>query len=281
MSKKSIPIVQLPEATQINCEVCRHFTGYAYKFVCGKGYEPEASWTFLRDTCADNSPLRRDELIFKRFKLFWSGGEQKLKNKKAVVRRTSTSLRSAMAEFEKMLDSEQIAALKAAANAFDRLGDDIGRAAELAKKYEADQKAKYEKECQEKLDHIASKYLGIAGPAKTLEISHDMAAFIGPGGRSWYTSISGDRQGYIPVYDRGITSAIEDFVRSPSEKNLRELKTWLAKCLDELQRTSQPAFTANMDHFEKFRIWRAEQNEIARLAAADPTIVQLKPSRSR
>lgn len=277
MPKKSIPIIELPESKEINCEVCRNFAGYSYKFVCDKGHEAQQSWTFLRDSCADNSPLRRDELIFKRFKLFWSGGEDKLKNKKAVVRRTSTSLRAAMTEFEKVLDSEQIAAIKAAANAFDRLGDDIGRAAQLAKQYAADQKAKYEKERQDKLDEIASKYLGIAGPAKVLEIAHDMAAFIGSEGRSWYTPISVDGQGYIPVYDRGISLAIQDYEANPSDKNLRELRTWFAKSVEELQRPMQPAFTANMNHFEQFRIWRAQQMEIARLAAADPTIVQLKP----
>lgn len=277
MPKKSIPILELPESKPINCEVCRHFNGYAYKFVCDKGHEPQQSWTFLRDSCADNSPLRRDELIFKRFKLFWSGGEQKLKNKKAVVRRTSTSLRAAMTEFEKVLDSEQIAAMKAAANAFDRLGDDIGRAAELAKQYEANEKAKYEKERQDKLDGIASEYLGIAGPATVLEIVRDMSAFIGTEGRSWYKPISGDKQGYIAVHDRGITLAIHEYESNPSEKNFRELKTWFAKNLEELQRPMQPAYTANLNHFEQFRAWRAQQREIARLAAADPTIVQFKP----
>ncbi|MYM92417.1 hypothetical protein [Duganella vulcania] len=278
MSKKSKP-EPLPKPVRINCENCRHFTGSAFwhKFDCGKGHEREESWSFMREACADNAPLRRDELIFKRFKLFWSGGEQKLKNKKAVVRRTSTNLRAAMTEFEKVLDAEQVAAIKAAANAFDRLGDDIGRAAQLAKQYEEDQKAELARKRQAQLDAIAAGYLGIAGDIKVLEIARDMEAFIGREGRAWYKPLSGDKQGYIPIYEGNISSEIRVYEMNPSAKNLHALRTRFAECLEELQSDMRPSFTATPDHFNQFRIWRAQQNEIARLAASDPTIVQLKP----
>ena len=268
----------LTEPVRINCEHCRNFNGHAflYQFGCEKGQVQQESWSFMRDTCLDHAPLRRDELIFKRFKLFWSSGEQKLKNKKAVVRRTSTNLRAAITEFEKVLDTEQIAAIKSAANAFDRLADDIGRAAELAKKYEKEQAAKSAKEQQEKLDLIADNYFGIAGEIKVIEIIRDFEAFIGREGRAWYQPLSGDGDGYVPVYEGSISGAIRTYEVTPSPANMHHLRTRFAECLLELQQNTLQ-FSAKVEHFTQFRVWRAQQNEIARLAAADPTIVQLRP----
>lgn len=275
MTKQPKTSAVVTEVTKINCQVCRHFTGYSYKFGCAKGHALEESWSFTRDSCIDNSPLRRDELIFKRFSPFWSS-EEKLKNKKSVVRRTSTGLRTALTEFEKVLDADQITAIKAAAEAFDRLGDDIGRAAQLAKQHDLEQKAQYLKERQAKLDSIAASYFGIAGDIKVLEIAYDMDAFIGEQGMRWYRPVSGDGEGYISVYNGQMTSVIRDYEASPSPKTLRNLKTRFAECIEELQNKTLPSFTANLEHFNQFRIWRTHENEIARMAAANPVIVQLK-----
>ncbi len=101
---------------EIKCENCHNFTGYSHRFECAKAHTQENFIFFVRSSCEDFSLMSREELIFKRFKnSSWTYGSELVKNKKSVVRRTATSLRSAMSEFEKFLTLEQCTAISSAA----------------------------------------------------------------------------------------------------------------------------------------------------------------------
>lgn len=285
MPKKRLPPVVQEPAPPIKCEDCRNFTGRAFmlEFGCAKGHEADYKYAMTRSDCKDYAPFSRDELIFKRFQLTaWTDGDEKLKNKKAVVRRTATNLRAAMAEFEKVLTSDQVTAIREAANAFDRLGNDIELAGRLAKKYKEDKDAQYARERQAVLDKIAADYFGIAGTAKILEIARDLESFATGPGLDWFRQHSGDKNASF-YFNSDLEWAIKDHEAKPDAATLAKVRTTCAQCFEKFgkNRSFGPYREPVMADFEAYRVWLADQRELARLIAADDKIVKLKTPKRR
>lgn len=260
--------------TRINCENCRYFTGLAYslKWGCDKSHAQEKSYSFWRDTCPDYSAMTRDELFFRRFKLYAGySGDAEIKKKRVTIRRTVTALHQAEAEFGKFMDSEQLEAIKHAANTLARVGDDLERAGRIAKQYHRDEEARRQKEVLDRRERTANEYFGITGEAKIVEIFEDLQAFASTDGKNWYRSRSRSEDAWIPIQGYDIRDALARFRDKRDEATLRALKLTAGDCIRELQQAGG-AGTANLNDFEAFRKYRAEQREIARRAAIDQRI---------
>lgn len=145
----------------VNCEICRHFTGYAalYEFACAKGHPEGDLSRFVRRRCADSDPMTRDEQILKRFA---SGSDathrdaSALKNCQMAARRTAGNLDSLLERFGKYLVSEEVEAAKGAATVLRRLGNDLARAAKTAKQQADAYEARFEAALKEAAALIAA-----------------------------------------------------------------------------------------------------------------------------
>lgn len=285
MAKKSITPV-IPTTPQlIKCEDCRNFDGRSYRleFGCSKGHEPDYHSMMAKESCIDNSPMTHQELIFKRFEFgAWSHGDGELKKKQATVRRTATSLRATMSEFEKFLSSDQAMAIREAASAFDRLGNDIELAAKLAKKYKEEKDAEYARQRQTELDQIAADYFGIAGAAKILDIATDLESFATGTGLDWFRQHCGDNNASF-YFNNDLEWAIRDYKSKPDAKTLTKVRTTCAQCFEKLRknRSFGPYREPVMVDFEAYRVWLADQRELARLIEADDKIVRLNTPKRR
>lgn len=275
---RTIPIKT--ESELINCEDCHHFSGSAwlFKFECSKGHAEENGYSFKRKSCPDASLLTRDELIFRRFK-FHSAftGDAELKKKRASVRRTASSLLNAASEFEKVLTADQLVTIKAAAAAFGQLGRDIERAGVLAKQHQKIETEERERPELERKTQLANEYFGIAGEAKVFEICEDLIAFSGKQGRDWFKPLSRDKSGYISISAGGLDYYLNACRRQPGSAALLALKHQAVHYLEELREKKEIRSSgANIDDFERFRVWRADRSELERIALNNPTIALLK-----
>lgn len=267
---------------EIKCENCHNFTGYAHRFECAKAHTQENFIFFVRSSCEDFSLMSREELIFKRFKnSSWRYGSELVKNKKSVVRRTATSLRSAMSEFEKFLTLEQCTAISNAAAVFDQIGNELAVVAGMAAKYKAEKDAEYERERLAELDKVSDGFFGIAGPAKIVELSNALDSFYAEEGKKWYQDILGHKDGYYYSNDR-LGDRLANWRADPTNKNLLSLKREAAKYVTKLtdgfnRLSSEPT----LNHFYEFMAWKTRQMEIDKVIEADPNIVKLHPIKRR
>lgn len=270
------------EQAEVKCEQCRNFTGYSHRFECAKSHTQENYVYFVRPSCEDYSALSREEVIFKRFKnTSWTYGADLVKNKKSVVRRTATSLRSSMSEFEKVLTQEQCIAIQAAAAVFDQIGNDLEVVARMAAKYKADKDAEYERERLAELDSIADKFFGIAGPAKIVELASGLEAFFTQEGVEWYREVSGKKDVYFYSNDY-LADKLAVWRAEPSERKLLDLKREAGKYVKKLTNgRDRLNGDPTLDHFYEFMTWKAGQIEIDKAINADPNIVRLPLSKKR
>lgn len=245
----------------INCEICHHFTGaaYSFRFECAKGHQPENTYNFKRASCSDNKPMTPDELIFERFKFTAKHtGDQELKKHQAQARRIVTGLRNAISEqgFGKFLDSDQITAIKEAAEALELLGDRIERAGKLAQKYQKDEKEKFERERHLKLLTISTDYFGEATKAHVLEVCEDLHAFSGSEGTQWFRSRSRTGQGWINIYRTDLGRILVRYRAESTENTYEQVKLVAAEYLEGLQLRDPMSDTASLQDFEEFRKYR-------------------------
>lgn len=263
MNKKKL----IPVATAVSpakCEDCHHFTGSAFfwRFDCALGHRPDSHLALNRENCADRKLFTREEQIFRRYKhVPWSGGPA-LKNKKSAVLRTGTSLRKTLAEFEKVLSSEQAKAIRDAAAAFDQLGRDIDVAGEILQRYRESEGARLKRERIEKLDKIAAQYFGDADNDTILAVAQDLENFYSDHGLEWYRENRHRAANYYK--DSSPIEKLREYRIKPNAQLLLEIRRKSAECFEAMGINGEyrPAFDPGMADFEAFRTWLREQNEL-------------------
>lgn len=252
----------------VDCERCQHFTGRTswsrIDFSCGKGHLAESSATLQRlGGCADYAAAGRDALIFRRFRgqAEWHGDES-LKNHQAAVRRTASSLAKSLSEFGDMLDSQQVQAGKDAVAALHRLGDDIERAASLAKAYKAQKDKERAEADQRKADELAARLMPCWTDEDIVACAEDLAQLCDTReGQRWLR----ERRGPDVLTEGGVFTLREDAqawhraATAPQKAaRLAALRRNLAGHLLALERPTARYYLARAD-FDAYRAWRREQ----------------------
>lgn len=252
----------------VDCERCQHFAGRTswagVEFACEKGHTADSTVTLLRHGgCDDYKAAGRDSLIFRRFRgqAEWHGDES-LKNRQAAVRRTASSLAKSLSEFGDMLDSQQVQAGRDAVAALHRLGDDIERAASLAKAYKAKKDKERAEAEQRKADDLAARLMPGWSAEDVAACAEDLLHLCDTKeGQRWLH----ERRGRDVMTESGVFTLREDVQAwrraapaSQQATRLAALRRNLAGHLFALERPTA-RYYATLDDFKAYRTWRRGQ----------------------
>lgn len=261
----------------VDCERCQHFAGRTswagVEFACEKGHTADATATLLRHSgCEDYKAAGRDALIFRRFRgqAEWHGDES-LKNRQAALRRTASSLAKSLSEFGDMLDSQQVQAGRDAVAALHRLGDDIERAASLAKAYKAKKHKERAEAEQCKADELAARLMPEWSAEDIAACAEDLAHLCDTKeGQRWLH----ERRGRDVMTEGGAFTLREDAqawrrATTTAQQNVRltALRRNLAGHLLALERPTARYYVARED-LNAYRAFRREQQAAKTSVAA-------------
>lgn len=256
---------------QIDCEVCRHYTGTAYivQFGCARGKCQEKTWTLKREACADFALMPSQEQILKRFahsaKYY---GERDIKKHRGTVRRMATGLQQTLQSFQRFMTLEQTEALKTAARHLAALGDDLELAGRLAN--QVHQQAEAERQRQEKArraELVVKHHLNVA-PTDCIALAQDLLAFDSRDWREWLCSHKRNPEAFVSIVSiTDLNSALFAHNRTSTPATLAILREQIALCIESLQERKHSSSYADWSDFEAFRVWHREVAEtIARVA---------------
>lgn len=263
-------------ARVVDCASCTHFRGrngfVRVEFACAKGHPAESDIILTRFAgCSDFKSASRDELIFRRFRSSaeWHGDET-LKKRQAAVRRTASLFAQAVTDFGEMMDGKQLEASKEAIAALNQLGNDIERAARLAKAHKLlKDRERKEEECR-KVDALAAQLMAGWSDEDVVSCAEDaVQAVYSEQGRKWIYARRGTRdlsnESPMRATSRLMTSDKLQRQQPPSSLLVirRELALFLAGLAE-----ARSKHAVTREDFDAYRAWRRDhRNAVASVDA--------------
>lgn len=169
-------------ATMINCEECPFFEGGVFRgFKCAKehalGPESGSRFLFRQAECKDFRPMTLIEQIMRRWR---HARSHDLKNRGSSVKRLVSGLRNQLREGElgQYLTSDQVADLRAAASALEKIADHIHIASKMLKKKEEQDAEDYRRAEAEKRDDAGRLFFGDAEPSEMVSMAFDLSDYL-------------------------------------------------------------------------------------------------------
>lgn len=254
----------------INCEECPFFTGGIFSgFQCEKGYtlgpESGSRFLFLQQACEDFRPMTLVEQIMRRWRFARS---HDLKTRSTTVKRLVGGIRKQMRESElgKYLTSDQLADLKAAAVALERIADHIQIASKELKRQEDKQAEAHHREEAHKREMAALCLFGEVGVEEMVSMSHDLSSYL--------RSKLGFRSG-------AIEHAANNLRDRPCERARLDLWQAVGEEVRGFGDVTDPNyFSSNrkltLAEFRSFRELLIEQRGIEELAKKSPNVILLR-----
>lgn len=252
---------------------CRHFLGshgQSFNFKCDKGHHNGNPAT-VRQECEDFAPLAREEKIFRRMEHTAKyHGDRDFRARKAEARRAATALRKALSSFQEVLDDAQIEAIETAAKAVDQLGNDLDRAALLAKRYHIAQTQKRERETQEQNNALVAELLALA-PLEA--VMADLLSFASEGGTAWLRAQGCNDYYAMPYF---LKEALQQKRQVPDQVLRAEFNKAIGQLADELN--GGPKLAHFKEWLKKCCAERAEADSIVSAALSRASVTASKPA---
>lgn len=261
-TSKTSPKDKHAAPVQIDCEVCRNYTGsaYAFRFACTQGHCQEKTWTLKREACPDFSLMTRKEQILKRFehsaKYY---GERDIKKHRSEVRRMVTGLQKTLESFGKFMTLEQIDAMKAAAHHLGALGDDLELAGRLAVQVQKEAEAERQRKERERRAALVERHIGGMAEGDCIALCQDLIAFDSFDSKDWLRNHKRDPEAFVLIDGiSNLENALHSHRRAPSPATLAGVREAGALCIESLQERKYSRSYATWADFEAFRVWRNE-----------------------
>lgn len=242
---------------------------------CAKGYDAPDKYLFIKDECADNAPMTRDEQIFKRFRLSATHhGDEQLKKARSTVRRAVGSLRTIRADYEKYLSGVQIESIRGAVETLAQLADDIERAEKLAREVKA--KADAQRDAEKKARRLAL-VLSALGVNSKKEIGHeslhrlaeDILALASNVGKAWWKATKRDDRRFDFYISYGLPEAMKKVSALPTTEHMDRLFESVASHLEELDDRG-PGYGLVLTDFLEFRKSLGHHKRIMQIVRSSP-----------
>lgn len=183
----------------INCEECPFFNGGVFSgFRCVKAHPPRdglaGRYLFTREACPDFRQMTAVELIRRRWHF---ARASELRNRGIAVKRLVGGLRNQLREdgLGRYLASDEIADLRSAATALERIAKHIETAARLHREDELVAAETHRREAAEERRQAALAFFGDAPAAELALLAHDLSHYMAASklGRSSNIEYSADR----------------------------------------------------------------------------------------